>query len=523
MTPPAPRLRRWNGAAWLAAVAGAWLWSWGHLAGEWRLAENYRYGFSVPLLLAALAWIRLPDRREPPPTPNPRPSRGPVAAALALFLAAELFREMDPFWRAAHGLSAAAATCLSAAWLDRLGGRALLRRMAFPLAFAWTAVPWPMGIEVPLANLLMRLVAGFAADALNLAGIAALHRGNLIELKNGILGVDTACSGIQSLQAGLMVALFLGDFLALSRGRRAALLPLAAALAFLGNLARTVALAAILGTRGMAAESRLHDPTGYAATAAIFGLLGLAAWRLRPRTGRRDGPATLPHPRLALVPAGRAGLLAALVLLASPFLARGWFALRGGPSRIQAAPLWRVADRPLPRGWAAQPVQLPPATLDLLMCSASRCLVLRTDDALPAEVTHLFWKPGTYMPSLGWSHTPDICMVSAGWKLQAGPAPASFRVDGRTLPGARFRFRLNGQDLTIFHAVWHGGEPRPPSQLPVPLAARLDRLQQLWDGRRDRGHETLTVTLPTLPTESATHEALQRLVSTLLSPAPAGP
>ena len=46
--------------------------------------------------------------------------------------------------------------------------------------------------------------------ALNLLGITAVQRGNVIELQTGSVGFDEPCSGIRSLQAVLMLALFLG-------------------------------------------------------------------------------------------------------------------------------------------------------------------------------------------------------------------------------------------------------------------------------------------------------------------------
>ena len=48
--------------------------------------------------------------------------------------------------------------------------------------------------------------------------MAAIQRGNLIELSTGVLGVDEACSGIRSFQSTLMAALFLDERVTLLQG-----------------------------------------------------------------------------------------------------------------------------------------------------------------------------------------------------------------------------------------------------------------------------------------------------------------
>ena len=59
----------------------------------------------------------------------------------------------------------------------------------------------------------MQVVAWVTVGLLNLSHIAALQHGNLIEVKSGILGIDEACSGVRSLQASVMVAFFLANFI----------------------------------------------------------------------------------------------------------------------------------------------------------------------------------------------------------------------------------------------------------------------------------------------------------------------
>jgi hypothetical protein len=60
--------------------------------------------------------------------------------------------------------------------------------------------------------------------SLNLFHISAVQHGNVIEVKTGLLGIDEACSGIRSLQATLMVSLFLGELYRAATLRRVVLI-----------------------------------------------------------------------------------------------------------------------------------------------------------------------------------------------------------------------------------------------------------------------------------------------------------
>src|SRR6516165_10479104 len=62
--PAAPRFRLdlMIGGLLLAAL---WLLLWRHLSSEWRVNEQYNYGWFVPLLALFLFWLRWEDRPEP--------------------------------------------------------------------------------------------------------------------------------------------------------------------------------------------------------------------------------------------------------------------------------------------------------------------------------------------------------------------------------------------------------------------------------------------------------------------------
>ena len=89
---------------------------------------------------------------------------------------------------------------------------------------------------------LMRIVTYLAVEIAGWIGVGAYQVGNVIELRNGFVGVDDACSGVRTLQAGIMVALVLGELLRLRPIRRLALVLFGCAWVFACNIFRATAL-----------------------------------------------------------------------------------------------------------------------------------------------------------------------------------------------------------------------------------------------------------------------------------------
>ena len=107
-------------------------------------------------------------------------------------------------------------------------------------------------------------------------GVGAYQIGNIIELHNGFVGVDEACSGVKTLQASIMVALVLGELFQLRARapRRSALA--GCAWVFVCNVLRATTLVIIAARQGTEALSSWHDPIGIAVL--IVGMAGLMAF-----------------------------------------------------------------------------------------------------------------------------------------------------------------------------------------------------------------------------------------------------
>ncbi len=183
---------------------------------DWSLNPSYNYGWLVPFMAAYAFWARWTTR---PPAERPV-HRGLGIAVLctsaAFLLPLRVVAKANPDWRL---ISWGVGLCLAVAafalfWIG--GGRRWLRYFAFPVLFCLVAIPWPTQFEQALVHRLMQLVATVNVDLLSLFGVTALRHGSVIELANGVLGVEDACSGIRSLQSTFMLSLFLGEFYLLS-------------------------------------------------------------------------------------------------------------------------------------------------------------------------------------------------------------------------------------------------------------------------------------------------------------------
>jgi exosortase len=513
-----------NGLAWAAGVALVWLWTWKHLSLEWRLNEDYSFGFAVPLLAAALAWQRL---SETPATSAPIAHQKTSPAgdwqwrlllipAALLYLPGELLRLQDPTWRFSGWLMVFAATLALVAWLGSAGGMPLVRLLALPVLFNWFALPWPSAIETPVTLRLLAVATGVSVDALNWAGIPALQHGNLIELKSGVVGVDRACSGIQSLQAGLMFSVFAGEWFRLSFPRRLVLVALGVAFAVGINITRVLLLARYMHLEGGAALDAYHDRVGAAATTLLVLALTASGWLLRRRikTPARPSPAAWPSWQLP----GNAGYAALALAILVPLSSAAWMS-QGGSATTQDQPLWQLRAERLPPGWRATADVFSDAELKLLRFSQGEGFHVRRPSGVRAYMVHLFWLPNATVPSEAYSHRPDICLPGAGWRQVGTPERLDLTLAGRALPGAVFRFQYESLERTVFQAVWYGGEAKPPTGPVNSIGDRFQRLALLWREPGRRNHEILAVYVDgQIPSADRTR-VFEELLTPLLRPA----
>ncbi len=267
----------------LAVLGCYWVLLIYQLGAQWSVYDQYNYGWSVPFLCLFLLWRRVHGA---PSISPPRPSNLylPVILLALLYAATRWLHEANPIWRLTSLLWSLEIIGFTLCFLHLAGGWAWLRHFGFPIVFFLVAVPWPSGFENDVVQSLMRLNTGITVELLGWFGVPAMQHGNVIEISNGMVGIEEACSGIRSIQATLMIALFLGEMSRLRFCWRVLLVLGGFLMAFVFNVARTFLLTWVAAAKGMAAIASWHDPAGVTILVACF----LALWLMATWLGKRQ-------------------------------------------------------------------------------------------------------------------------------------------------------------------------------------------------------------------------------------------
>ena len=476
----------------IGLIAGLWFWAIWACAEHWRGNPNYSYGWAVPLLAFGFALRRYfggnledpgasarrrrdkqTDGRSETGLRDLRPTSlrfGIAVLASALFFALEFAREQ--IWHPEVVLWAicllAVTVTLTALYYD--GGRSLFRRELFPVLFFLTAVPWPPRFEQPIVSGLMRWVAETTTELLHWFGIEAQMSGAAIALRSGLVGISEACSGVRSLQAGLMFGLAMGEWFLLGASRRLVLLVIAGALALLTNLTRTLVLSLQAEWHGIASLDRVHDLIGNVMITTLIVLIWIGGKMLALD---RSSPPTIAPQQIK----DRAGHLirnlgvsarsivrpitgAFVIAIFSAHMLSTWLEKK---DRTQTAPAFSVRQDS-----SNERRRIAPEIWNELRPTAGQA-VRRRSAELPggsADCFHFFWKPSPWNRFV-LVHRPDICMPGIGWQANGSPEAVEVSLSGQQLRCYLFRFQRGDTYALELWGVWRNGEPVPLGYQPA--------------------------------------------------------
>jgi exosortase len=520
-------------------VGALWLGLCRELSSEWTVNEQYSFGWFVPFFALYLFWLRWQDRpslatlseRKNTTIIDSRYRTERTAAltigftSLLSLLPLRLLEIANPEWRLLAWIHALAVITLTLCLLWWTGGKVWLRHFAFPVAFILVAVPWPIALELPVIQGLMRIVARVAAETAMLLGTPAEVEGNLIRVSNGLVGVNEACSGIRSLQTSLMIGLLFGEVKRLCALRRATLVVCAVVVALLANFVRAVFLVHIAATENLSEVSRWHDIAGYSIILFVFVFTMLLAHLLGhstighskseiKREAFRTGRATIP---IVYVAAALCWLLFVEIGTA------GWY--RFHERNLISGMRWNVE-------WPETATNFRKLKIDNEIRA-----ILRFDEGDAASWTStapasaiepnpiacslyfLRWNPGKNSALLANLHRPDVCLPASGWKQIADHGVRSYRVNGSVeLPFRHFEFQrtFDGSAIQTAHAFYCLSEDQVSRDSASPDKAdsvgmfgsrsewtRSERLGAVLKGRRHLGQQVVEAIFISSGPESA--------------------
>jgi exosortase/archaeosortase family protein len=400
---------------------------------------------------------------------------------------------------------------LSCCLLHRAGGWAWVKYFAPPLLFMLIAVPWPMQMEQWTIQSLMRLVAGLTVEIIGFLGIPALQHGNLIEVGAGVVGIDEACSGVRSLQSGLMLSLFLGEMHRFSVRRRMGLVAASLAIVLVANLARTTLLTWTAANRGLEKMAAMHDTAGIVVMVIVLISLVALAHFMKPKSVTMpDVPAPPASPALLPRWVGPA-LIVWLVL--SEVTTEVWY--RTHERHLVPSARWVAV-------WPVHSVnfkknRLPETSLAILRCSNSDAATWEDDDGNEWSAFFLRWDPGKNSAQLAKGHRPGICFPAAGANLLQDFGQVEEDVHGMKIGFRHQTFQAGSQLLNVFYCLWADRISQAEAKLPEDNS-RSSRLQAVLAGKRHLGQQVLEMVVQGPDSPSAAVKSLEAQLPTIVQP-----
>jgi hypothetical protein len=354
--------------------------------------------------------------------------------------------------------------------------------------------------------------AAATLEILHGLGYEALRPGTLIVIPSGVLGVEEACSGVRSLQSGLMVSLFFGELLRLVARRRVMLIGVAVGAALVGNIIRSSLLAVVASRQGVAALAVWHDPAGIMVLLVTFGTVMFFAYRWKDAafdSGSRAGVT-------ASVQTWRecsAIFLAAVCLLITALLGTElWY--RQHESELTGLRIWFL--HPVGTQGGASRVAIPAQTMKMLFYPEGFSERWMVGDNAGGQAFYFHWPAGRTSQQAVTMHRPEVCLSSIGMKLIRTLPPRDYSSEGVTIPFRSWLFEQRGVPVYVFQSLIEEGSAGRgmTSQLDDSLRGRL---HAVLEGRRNRGERMIEVAFLNIPDEKSAVEALNTYLNAAMT------
>lgn len=536
----------------ILAILLPWSLLFWQLGTVWEINAQYSHGFIVPLLMVYLLLKATNSPREKLSVSSPLQGKMifiigiPVIISL---LPIWVVRGANPDWRLLNVIFYVAVLSFSLACIYDQGGWEKLKTYLFPLLFFIVAIPWPLATDLKLTQWLQAKVSATIVDCLLLMEHKAQLNGTIIDVGVfGKIGVDQACSGINGLQASIVVSLFMGAYFRLPTLHRFMLFFVGLVTALMMNLARAFTMSFIkVKGRGDLLDSpvfsigsfsapNLHDLAGWIETGAIFITILLLSKIYSIGTKHSSLQTKNSNLQNLLIPVPSAFAIFTVLFLSATVYASNahyqakekdmiplpkivvsldneeLFTQRQEIPRQVTAQLhyekaksiqWQDRFRTIPHPYGLDP------------------LINPNDQYWQAfEAT---WNSGGACTAVLSTHSPDSCIPLTGL-IQINPIPGDapetikIRVANREIFFETYEFSKNSRKLFVFRCFWPKKIlPAQPNLFPRGGYSFDGRINSALEGRRNVGGTMLALALANVDSPQTAINKLQALANQRLN------
>jgi exosortase len=423
-----------------------------------------------------------------------------------------------------------------------------IKKLLFPLLFFLVAIPWPLATDLQFTQWLQEKISSIIVDILLLLGHEAILQGTVIDVGIfGKVGIDQACSGINGLQASLVVSLFLGAYYSFPLLHRFLLLIGGIFIALFFNLNRAFCLSFIkvkgkghyldesLFSIGDYALPNLHDLVGFIETGFIFITILLLA-RLSKGGLFLTTLGTAPSNWRNLFCAPPLGLsITSLVVILGSVIGSEYHYTKKEKSMASMPHLnLNLEDEDIlsSEQEISNQIQAQLHYEDARSVQWQDKFRSRWNPYGFLEINQrqeywqafeANWESGGACTAVLSTHTPESCLPLTGL-TQVSPAPGQdpllvpVKVDGEDVLFEAYEFTRNYRKLFVFRCFWPNKlTPGQPNVFPRGGYSFDGRINSALEGRRNVGGTMLALALANVDSPQTAINKLQALANQRLS------
>ena len=523
----------------------------------WDTNPQYSHGYIIPFLSLYLLVKSPPFQLLSIENQSTKPIflQGKAYLILGLPALLSLFplwiiRGANSDWRMINFAIFLSITALFIAWGYDQGGWKRIRTLFFPLFFFLVSIPWPLATDLQFTQWLQGRVSSIIVDIVLLIGHEAKLEGTIIDVgKFGQIGIDQACSGIQGLQASIVITLFLGAYYSFGIVNRIVFVLVGALVALLLNLVRAFSLSMIkINGAGKILDTpiyeinnwvfpTLHDMVGWIENVCILLVLFLLA---------RMAKGGIILTSLGTVPTNWSNLrfgtpwlfqLFVIIWVGSCFgLSEMHYTNHESKLRLQPSISLDLKD---PSIFVEEKLISNQINAQLHYNTAHSFQWQSRERMIPnhlgsKEMTfnpnqeywqafEAVWESGGACTAVLSTHSPTACLPLTGLSQVSPPYGESPEVilitkDSHNIAFEAYEFTKDGKKLHVFRCFWPS-KALPDSQIRFPSGGySLDgRIQATIEGRRNVGGTMLALALANVDSRPTAIAKLQALANEHLS------